>query len=123
MVLQILVNLISNAKKAMGANPVNDRKITIRSFMTEDDNSKPMAHITVTDNGTGIAVDDLDKIFTRGFTTDKQGHGFGLHNSANNAAMMKGSLTVNSSGLGQGATFELTLPMGQATSQSRELAA
>ena len=107
----------------MGANPVNDRKITIRSFMTEDDNSKPMAHITVTDNGTGIAVDDLDKIFTRGFTTDKQGHGFGLHNSANNAAMMKGSLTVNSSGLGQGATFELTLPMGQATSQSRELAA
>ncbi len=123
MVLQILVNLISNAKKAMGANPVNDRKITIRSFMSENEDGKAMAHITITDNGTGIATDDLDKIFTRGFTTDKQGHGFGLHNSANNASMMKGSLTVKSSGLGQGATFELTLPMGKTASQSRELAA
>jgi signal transduction histidine kinase len=102
---------------------VNDRQITIRSFMSESPDGKAMAHISVTDNGTGIGADDLDKIFTRGFTTDKQGHGFGLHNSANNAAMMKGSLTVNSLGLGQGATFELTLPMGKAASQSRELAA
>lgn len=122
MVLQILVNLISNAKKAMGANPVNDRQITITTQIVEQ-NGQSKVQLSVTDNGVGIKPDDVEKIFTRGFTTDKQGHGFGLHNSANNAAMMKGSLTAFSKGLGLGATFTLTLPIGQSQSRLQERAA
>ncbi|HAI12992.1 MAG TPA: hypothetical protein DCM28_14900 [Phycisphaerales bacterium] len=126
MVLQILVNLMSNAKKAMSANPVNDRKITIKTQLVEHNNQQ-MVELSVTDNGVGINQDDLEKIFTRGFTTDKDGHGFGLHNSANNAAIMKGSLYATSQGLGLGATFVLCLPVQQPESESsssnQELAA
>ncbi len=67
--------------------------------------------IDVTDNGMGIATENLARLFTQGFTTKKTGHGFGLHISALPAAEMKGRLTCTSPGLGQGATFSLELPM------------
>lgn len=119
MVLQIMVNLISNAKKAMSTRPVNDRLITI-STHTVENAGKQYVNLTVTDNGVGIGPDELEKIFTRGFTTSKDGHGFGLHNSANNAAMMKGALTASSRGMGCGASFTLSLPLNQASSQDRQ---
>ena len=62
------------------------------------------------DNGAGIAPENLTKIFTYGFTTKKEGHGFGLHSAANAAKEMGGSLTASSAGPGQGATFTLELP-------------
>lgn len=122
MVLQILVNLISNAKKAMGANPVNDRQIKITTRLSVHDGNR-FAALTVTDNGIGIEPDDIEKLFTRGFTTCKDGHGFGLHNSANNAAMMKGRLTAESLGPGRGASFTLALPLKQAAEANQEIAA
>jgi signal transduction histidine kinase len=124
MVLQIMVNLVSNAKKAVGANPVNDRQIHIATTIVEQD-GKRYAALTVTDNGVGIMPDDIEKLFTRGFTTRKDGHGFGLHNSANNAAMMKGTLTANSRGMGHGASFTLALPLKQTATQDtpQEIAA
>jgi signal transduction histidine kinase len=67
--------------------------------------------IIVRDNGIGIAQDHLVKIFTSGFTTKKDGHGFGLHSSANAAREMGGSLTAQSDGLGRGASFILELPV------------
>ena len=112
MVLQILVNLISNAKKALAANPVNDRQVRIVSQLIEED-GLCYASLRIIDNGVGIDPNAIEKIFTRGFTTRKDGHGFGLHNSANNAAMMKGSLTATSKGSGHGAEFILTLPIKQ----------
>ena len=66
--------------------------------------------IAVCDTGIGIAPDNLVKIFNHGFTTKKDGHGFGLHSGANAAKEMGGSLTAHSDGLGQGATFTLELP-------------
>ena len=64
----------------------------------------------VADNGIGIAPENLDRIFGHGFTTRKDGHGFGLHSGGNAAAEMDGRLTVASAGLGHGATFTLELP-------------
>jgi signal transduction histidine kinase len=49
-------------------------------------------------------------MFTQGFTTKKEGHGFGLHISALAAMEMKGRLSCSSPGKGQGATFTLELP-------------
>ena len=51
-----------------------------------------------------------ERIFAHGFTTKKDGHGFGLHSGANAAHEMGGSLTAESEGLGRGATFTLELP-------------
>jgi signal transduction histidine kinase len=49
----------------------------------------------------------MDKIFTQGFTTKSEGHGFGLHSSANYMQSMGGNIEVDSDGEGKGATFTL----------------
>jgi signal transduction histidine kinase len=66
--------------------------------------------MSVLDNGVGIPPENLARIFNHGFTTRKDGHGFGLHNGALAAREMGGCLRVESSGLGRGAVFTLELP-------------
>jgi len=105
-VLQILVNLIGNAKKAMDAKEPSQRKLVIRTERDGDDS----VIIKVIDNGIGIPPENLAKIFSHGFTTRKDGHGFGLHSSTLAAKQMGATLTAFSDGPGRGATFTLTLP-------------
>jgi len=105
-VLQILVNLISNAKKAMDCKEPSQRRMLIRV----ENSANEMVLIKVTDNGIGIPAENLARIFSHGFTTRKDGHGFGLHSSALAAKQMGGELTVTSEGAGHGATFILSLP-------------
>jgi len=105
-VLQILVNLISNAKYALSGNGKEEKLLTIRLYKNGED----CFRIEVADNGIGISKDNLTKIFSHGFTTKQHGHGFGLHSGAIAAKEMGGSLTVHSNGVGQGATFTLELP-------------
>ncbi len=109
-VLQILVNLISNAKHAVEElDP--PRRLIIVSIERTDDNA---LRFTVQDNGIGIPDANLKRIFNHGFTTKKDGHGFGLHSCANAAKEMKGTLTMASPGAGQGATFVFTMPISDA---------
>ncbi len=110
-VLQILINLLSNSKYAMGELAPTEKRLEIHVRRTETGN----AAITVRDNGSGIAPENLTRIFGHGFTTKKDGHGFGLHSGALAAKEMNGSLTVHSDGLGQGAAFTLELPPAKAT--------
>jgi PAS domain S-box-containing protein len=104
-VLQILVNLIRNAKHACDATDLQQRKLTIRTT-----NGGHRVRIAVCDNGVGIAPENLNRIFNHGFTTKKDGHGFGLHSGALAAKELGGSITVHSDGPGQGAVFTLELP-------------
>lgn len=104
-VLQILMNLVSNAKHAVLASESRKGTIVIAARVVHG-----MATIDVTDSGCGIAPENLAKIFALGFTTKRNGHGFGLHHSANAATEMGGRLTVESPGPGRGATFRLELP-------------
>lgn len=104
--LQILVNLVQNAKDALLAHNPDEKMITIRS-----DISDQYLRIEVQDNGIGIEPKQLTKIFRHGFTTKEKGSGFGLHSSALVAKEMGGSLTAHSDGHGCGAIFTLELPI------------
>lgn len=105
-VLQILVNLIRNAKYACDESGRSDKRLILRA-VHEGEKLK----ISVVDNGVGIAAENLSRLFTHGFTTRKEGHGFGLHSSLAAAKELGGALYVHSDGPGQGAVFTLELPL------------
>jgi signal transduction histidine kinase len=105
-VMQILVNLIKNAKESLLEQQVGERRIRFETRLIGDDRFR----IEIRDTGVGILRENLLRIFSHGFTTKKSGHGFGLHSSANAAQELGGSLTVKSDGANQGATFTLELP-------------
>ena len=108
--LQILTNLIGNAVRAVRESQNADKRITLKITEASAAGS-PQILLQVSDNGVGIAPENMTKIFTYGFTTRKDGHGFGLHSAANAAKEMGGELTASSGGPGAGATFVLQLPL------------
>lgn len=123
-VMQILVNLIRNAKHAMKSVDRDDKQMIINV----DQEQPEMVTISVKDNGIGIPPENLTNLFNHGFTTKKNGHGFGLHSGANFARELGGSLIGTSDGLGKGATFSLTLPcdtqsVGENSSQHQNITA
>lgn len=102
--LQVLVNLIRNSKQAMlEASP---KKLYITARQLNEDG----VEISVRDTGKGISKENLETIFAHGFTTKKDGHGFGLHSSALAVTEMGGSISAESEGLGKGAMFVVKLP-------------
>jgi signal transduction histidine kinase len=105
-VLQILVNLIRNAKDACQASFCTEKRVTVRIS-----SGGLGVQIRVADNGVGIAPENMTRIFNHGFTTKKDGHGFGLHSGALTARELGGELRVESGGPGLGAAFTLDLPM------------
>lgn len=106
-VLQILFNLLENAKHAVLQQNPPDKKIVVTLEPAPGD----MIRITVVDNGMGIPPENLTRIFGQGFSTRKDGHGFGLHSSVLAAQDLGGKLTAHSDGPGRGATFYLEIPM------------
>jgi two-component system, LuxR family, sensor kinase FixL len=103
--LLILVNLITNAAHATAGPVDGGGQLTVR---VEADGAA--VTISVVDNGEGIAADNLTRIFAHGFTTQADGHGFGLHSSSLAAKEMGGVLSVHSDGAGCGARFVLEVP-------------
>jgi signal transduction histidine kinase len=108
-VLQILVNLVRNAKYACDDSGRSDKLITLRVEGTDAG-----VRISVIDNGIGIPAENMRRLFSHGFTTRKSGHGFGLHSGALAAQELGGSLRAESEGPGKGAAFILELPSAPA---------
>ena len=106
-VMQILVNLLTNAKHALDKPEVKDKTLTVRVAL----NGNETVRISVVDTGSGISPESMARLFQHGFTTKPQGHGFGLHHGALAAKEMGGSLTAQSDGLGKGAVFTLEIPL------------
>jgi PAS domain S-box-containing protein len=104
-ILQILVNLVRNAKYACDESLRLDKLVTLRVSRNNG-----QIEISIIDNGIGIPPENMTRIFNHGFTTRKDGHGFGLHNSVLAAMEMGGALKVYSDGTNKGATFTLELP-------------
>ena len=107
--LQVLINLVRNAKHALVERGGEGRRLTLRTSAAGDDRVR----IEVIDNGVGIPTENLTRVFAHGFTTKqaKGGRGFGLHHGALAATEMGGSLVAYSDGPGQGATFTLDIPL------------
>ncbi|MBA3813307.1 MAG: PAS domain-containing protein [Alphaproteobacteria bacterium] len=107
--LQVLINLIRNARDSLVENLKVDQKIL--TITLEQNKLTNDIIILFRDNGMGILPENLPKIFSLGFTTKEKGHGLGLHMSIINANDLGGSLSVESEGNGKGATFILTFPL------------
>jgi signal transduction histidine kinase len=105
-VLQVLVNLVRNARSALDESATTEK--IIKAGIHSDD--KGLVRISVYDNGIGISEESLSQLFVYGFTTRSDGHGFGLYTGALAAREMGGRLYAESKGLSQGATFTLELP-------------
>jgi PAS domain S-box-containing protein len=118
-VLQILVNLIRNAKYALDDRGQEEKQMILRIAP----GAAGTVEISVIDNGVGIPAENLTRIFAHGFTTRKGGHGFGLHSGALAAKQLGGQLTCRSEGPGKGATFTLVMPLPQVQSAPVQSAA
>jgi signal transduction histidine kinase len=105
-VVHVLVNVIKNAVEAMQRVPEADRVLTVEL------SPRPGAGaiLRIADTGEGIPADALERLFSYGFTTKPEGHGFGLHTCANYLHQMGGHLVAESEGPGRGARFTLELP-------------
>ena len=95
----VLVNLIKNGIEAMEISA--SRVLTLETGLDPD--HRP--YLSITDTGEGMA--DSDKIYQRGFTTKKNGHGYGLYFCRKAMESMGGSLSAESQGVGHGATFKI----------------
>jgi len=111
-VLQILINVIRNAKYAVSESPRLDKRIIVSIAQ----NGHGHVKIAIADNGIGIPPENLARIFAHGFTTRINGHGFGLHSAALAAQELGGSLFAHSDGPDRGATFTLELPADTSSS-------
>jgi len=105
---QCLINLIFNAIDAMPHG--GDLTLSVQA-----DADNPGVIIAVKDSGVGISRTDQNHIFEPFFTTKDEGYGVGLGLSTVYGIMQshKGTVTVES-GPGEGTTFRLRLPSGQA---------
>ncbi|MBI9091652.1 MAG: HAMP domain-containing protein [Desulfobacterium sp.] len=113
-VVHIILNLIKNAKHSLAVCGRKHKRLTIRVIRTDND----YLRVEVSDNGVGITQENMTRIFSYGFTTKKNGHGFGLHSGALNANEMGGSLKAHSDGPGKGATFSLEFPFNPGTGEN-----
>ncbi len=112
-VRQILQNLISNALKY--TPPPGEVTVRIDSQAGGPEAPGAWVHVSVTDTGTGIPVQEQDRIFDefhRVPGSSASGHGLGLAISRRIARLLGGDVTVRSAP-DEGATFVLSLPMRQ----------
>ncbi len=105
-ILYTFVNLFKNAIQAMSECDPESRILSIK---VSGNSTKVMVEIS--DTGSGITPENLKKIFNHGFTTKKDGYGFGLHSCANCLTEMGASIEAQSEGTDKGSTFILTFPV------------
>lgn len=109
-VVQVLSNLLSNALR----HTPDGGRVVVKAEASGDD-----VTFEVTDTGTGIAPEHLERVFERFYRVDKSrsrgeargGSGVGLAISRALVEAMGGRIRVDSPGLGEGATFVFTLPV------------
>jgi signal transduction histidine kinase len=101
---QVILNLIANGMDAMTAMS-SSRTIVGR---TEIDDARVL--ISISDSGSGIAADKLDKIFDPFFTTKQQGMGIGLSIARTIVEAHKGRMWAANRSEG-GAAFFVSLPL------------
>ena len=102
--MQVIINLLNNAKDALNLKKIEDKNIKISI-----DSDDKFAYISVQDNGGGIDESVMDKIFKPYFSTkNNKSTGIGLYMSKQIVEQFNAEMTVgNSDG---GACFSIKLP-------------
>ena len=98
---QVLINLLKNAGEACSEQS-NPEVIVETAYLSE----KRIFTLSVTDNGSGILPDVLDKIFIPFYTTKPTGSGIGLSLCKQIMTLHGGSIRVSSE-VGKGSCFTL----------------
>ena len=113
-VSHILANLVKNAQDALALTEGSLRRLIVTIEAVDNPPGcapGPYAELRLEDTGCGIRPEDQGCLFTHGFTTKADGHGFGLHACANAIADMGGDIHIDSPGPGRGTTVTLHLPL------------
>lgn len=105
-VQQVLVNLLMNAIESISETRSRTRRITVRSAPLDG----RAVLIEVSDTGSGIAAENLERVFETFVTTKATGTGLGLPISRILAEEQGGRLWASSGNGRAGATFHLQLP-------------
>jgi len=107
---QVLLNLIRNSMDAMGAVPPEQRSLTVRATVWDND----YLNVEVCDSGIGLPPPDQGSVFEPFFTTKPDGLGIGLSISRSIIEAHRGTLEARSNP-GPGATFFFRLPIYRPT--------
>ena len=102
--IRVITNLVKNATQSIPEN--QETKLVLVNIKRESNH----VIITVTDNGIGIASEDLYRIFEPKFTTKSSGMGLGLSIIKNIIENYNGSINFESN-TGKGTTFMVSLPI------------
>jgi signal transduction histidine kinase len=87
-----------------------------RIDITAEAEARDRVRLSVTDNGAGLAAEQLTRIFQRGYTSKSGSQsGLGLHWCANTLKASGGSIRIESRGPDQGATVHIELPVAAAS--------
>jgi signal transduction histidine kinase len=108
LLLQILINIIGNARLAMRENEAQPRKLRIDVEAVQQS-----MRIQFRDSGCGMTEKTIQKVFDAHFTTRESGTGLGLHFCALTLKRLGGSIRASSEGLGHGSTFVVELPIAE----------
>ena len=106
MIEQVLLNLIKNGIEAMGDVPFDRRQLTIQAHVVDE----RVLEIAVTDQGHGLAEEDLERVFAPFYTTKQDGMGIGLAICRSIIEFHQGRLWVES-GRDGGTIFRFTVPI------------
>jgi len=104
---QVVLNLLLNGCDAMSGTPASDRQLTLSTSSNEG-----VVEIVVSDRGSGIAHDQLERVFEPFVTFREQGLGLGLAISRSIVTAHGGSIRAENNADG-GATFRCSLPVAQ----------
>jgi len=106
MIEQVLLNLVKNGIEAMSDLPFERRRLSIRAHLADE----RMLEIAVTDQGHGLAEEDMERIFTPFYTTKAEGMGIGLAICRSIIEFHQGRLWAEARREG-GSVFRFTVPI------------
>ncbi|WP_136513381.1 ATP-binding protein [Geomonas edaphica] len=111
---QVLTNFLINARDALNGIEGKEKVVEVATSLRIE-GGRRWAVLSVTDNGVGIAPENVSKIFTPFYTSKEatKGTGLGLSVSLGIAESHHGRIEVEST-LGQGSCFSLVLPVDEA---------
>ncbi|WP_150429488.1 PAS domain S-box protein [Dechloromonas sp. CZR5] len=115
MIEQVLLNLVKNGIEAMNDIPVERRQLRLLARLVDE----RMMEVTVSDQGHGLAAEDVEKIFAPFYTTKPEGMGIGLAICRSIIEFHQGRLWVSPRRDG-GTEFHFTVPTEESNGDSNE---